>query len=393
MLDDPGALGLGDLAGPVGRAGVDDEDLVEERDPAHHLAHRPADDRADRLLLVERRQDERDRQALLLLELDEAAEIGELGVVEVRLAEPALDPGRDGARLLGGPVGGGERLGPRGELLERLAADHLAGLDDDDGRLRPGRDRLRQGTEQVGLAVGAGRLGRRAHDDEVGLLGLAQDRVADVRRLADDPLAAAAEVLADELGEGVLRLGADGERDPGRDEVEDADVGVVASGDRVGVADRQLGVGTAADRDDDPPDLLAAALLDDGDVGRRVADDLVDRRREDRRPAAVAPGRRLPAPAEDDEVGLLLGRRLDDALGGVPADPDDRVDRRPLRARSRGPAGGGGGRGGPGSRPRTAACPRAPRRCRARSARRPAGRGGTTRGGSAPRPSRGWRPG
>ena len=63
-------------------------------------------------------------------------EVGELGVVEVRLGEPALDPGRDGARLLGGPVRGGERLGARRELLERLAADRLARLDDDDGRLR-----------------------------------------------------------------------------------------------------------------------------------------------------------------------------------------------------------------------------------------------------------------
>ena len=48
-------------------------------------------------------------------------------------------------------------------------------------------------------------------------------------------------------------------------------------------------------------------------------------------PFAVAAGRGLAAPAEDDEVGFLLGRRLDDALGGVPADAHDRVDRRPVR--------------------------------------------------------------
>ncbi len=48
-------------------------------------------------------------------------------------------------------------------------------------------------------------------------------------------------------------------------------------------------------------------------------------------PAPSRPGRRLAAPAEDDQVGLLLGRGLDDPLGGVAADPDDRVDRGPLR--------------------------------------------------------------
>ena len=65
------------------------------------------------------------------------------------LAEPALDPGRDRARLLGGAVGGGEGLGARGQLLERRAADRLAGLDDDDRRLGAGRDRLGQRAEQV----------------------------------------------------------------------------------------------------------------------------------------------------------------------------------------------------------------------------------------------------
>ena len=122
MLDDAGALGLGDLARPVGRRGVDDEDLVEQRHAADHLAHRPADDRADRLLLVERRQHEADRQPLLLLERDQPAQVRELGVVEVRLAEPALDPDRDGARLLGRAVGGGQGLGPGGQLVERRRA-------------------------------------------------------------------------------------------------------------------------------------------------------------------------------------------------------------------------------------------------------------------------------
>ena len=57
------------------------------------------------------------------LSVDQPAQVGELGVVEVRFAEPALDPGRDGPGLLGRAVGGGEGLGPRRELLERGPLD------------------------------------------------------------------------------------------------------------------------------------------------------------------------------------------------------------------------------------------------------------------------------
>ena len=283
MLDDAGTFRFGDLARPVRRRGVDDEDLVEQRHAADHLAHRPADDRPDRLLLVERRQDQADREVLLLLERDEPPEVGELGVVEVRLAEPALDPDRDGPCLLGRTVGGGERLGPRGQLVEGVAGDGLARPDDDDRRLRARGHGLGEGAEQVALPVRSARRGRRAHDDEVGLLGLAQDRVADVGRLAQEGLAATVEVLLDERGQRALRLCPDRERDARRDEVEDDDRGTVEARDRVGVPDRELGVRAAADRHEDALDVLRAALLDDGDVARRVAHDLVDGRREDRR--------------------------------------------------------------------------------------------------------------
>ena len=53
---------------------------------------------------------------------------------------------------------------------------------------------------------------------------------------------------------------------------------VVALGERVGEPQGELGVRAAADRDEDPPDVARAALLDDRDVARRLADDLVDRR-------------------------------------------------------------------------------------------------------------------
>ena len=132
MAHDPRALGGGELAGPVVRVRVDDEDLVEQREPLLHLAHGAPHDRPDRLRLVERRQDERDGEALLLLELDEPREVGEFRVVEVGLGEPALDAGGDRPRFLGQAVRRRERLGLLRELLERLAADGLAGLDHDD---------------------------------------------------------------------------------------------------------------------------------------------------------------------------------------------------------------------------------------------------------------------
>ena len=60
------------------------------------------------------------------------------------------------------------------------------------------------------------------------------------------------------------------------------------------------------------------------------------------------------------------------------------------RARSRGPSAAAGAPAGRGSPPRTAACPRAPRRCRAPSARPSAAPSATRRSGSAPRRSSGF---
>ena len=60
-----------------------------------------------------------------------------------------------------------------------------------------------------------------------------------------------------------------------------------------------------------------------------MADDLVDGRGEDGRTVAACRG--PAAPAEDDEVGLLLGGGFDDPFRGVPADAHDGMDRRPVR--------------------------------------------------------------
>ena len=92
---------------------------------------------------------------------------------------------------------------------------------------------------------------------------------------------------------------------------------------RIREPQRELRVRAAAHRHEDPPDLPRATLLDDGDVARGLADDLVDRRREDGHALAVATRAGLPAPAEDDQIRLALGGRLDDALRGVPPDAHD----------------------------------------------------------------------
>ncbi|MBA3876888.1 MAG: hypothetical protein C0498_08120 [Anaerolinea sp.] len=85
-------------------------------------------------------------------------------------------------------------------------------------------------------------------------------------------------MLLDERCEGTLRLGSNRDRDPRRNDVEGDEVGVVAAGDGVGEAERELGMRAAADGDHHAPDLPRPALLDDRDVARGVADDLLDRR-------------------------------------------------------------------------------------------------------------------
>jgi hypothetical protein len=140
-------------------------------------------------------------------------------------------------------------------------------------------------------------------------------------------------VLLDERVQGPFRLGPDRHRDPGRNQVEHDDRRAVVRRDGIGEAHRELGVGATAYRHEHAPDLTRATLLDDRDVAGGFARDLVDGRGEDGRAAVatiVARGR-LAAPTEDDEVGLLLGCGLGDALRRMPADADHGLDRRARR--------------------------------------------------------------
>ena len=248
---------------------------------------------------------------------------------------------------------------------------------------RPLGDRLGQRPEQRRAGL-AGRR-RRAHHDEVRALRLAQDRRPHVGGLAQDRLRACGDVLAGERGERVLRLGAHRLGDAGRHDVHDGHRRVVALGERVGEPERQLRVGTAADGDQDPPDVARAALLDHRDVARRLADDLVDGRRDHGRvrvpvgSATCRPSRRssgrLPARPPPRRSPPPRGARCAPAGGS-----------RSPRARSRGPSAAAGAPAWRASHPRTAACPPAPRRCRARSARPSAAPSARRRSGPAPPP-------
>src|SRR5581483_3839660 len=101
LVDEHGyAVRLRNLARAVLRSAIDQHDLVEQRELFYQRLLRLADNLADRGLLVDRRQRQADRQALLLLQLYEALDVAELGAGEGVLGEPAVDGRRQVALLL-----------------------------------------------------------------------------------------------------------------------------------------------------------------------------------------------------------------------------------------------------------------------------------------------------
>ena len=151
--------------------------------PLHQEAPRLVDDGADGGRFVEGGDDEADRLAAAVLELDEAVQVGELDVPEVGLGEPAVDAHGDGARGGRRALGGLQRLRLTGARLERGRAQRLPRLDHDDRRPGLLGDRLGQGAEEAARRRAAGlhalcRPGR-AHDQDLGRLGLAEDGLGD----------------------------------------------------------------------------------------------------------------------------------------------------------------------------------------------------------------------
>mmetsp|Transcript_37160 Transcript_37160/g.115627 ORF Transcript_37160/g.115627 Transcript_37160/m.115627 type:complete len:588 (-) Transcript_37160:703-2466(-) len=122
--DDPGAVGLRDLDGPVLGVAVDDDDLVQQ--PLADVVD-DLQDVADGLLLLKRGEDERHRDAHLLLALPQLLEVPEevLGVEDPRVAGPALgDAPRPALDL-----GRARHAAPGGGLVVDAVQDHAHGLD------------------------------------------------------------------------------------------------------------------------------------------------------------------------------------------------------------------------------------------------------------------------
>ena len=238
---------------------------------------------------------------------------------EVRLGEPAIHPGRHALGDRRRPLGGLERLGLRGAALEDGAARRLLRLDHDDGGPGLLRHGLGQGAEEAALRRQCQRSrrprqGRGAHDQQLGRLGLAQDRRGDAGALDEQRSGTPSGVMTHEGPQGALRLGPHGGVQLRPHDVERDHLGVQTAAERVGEADGQLRMGAATHGDEDAVHVVDTPLLDHGDVARRIAHHLVDGRAEDGlgRPRAC---RWRPAPAEDDEIRLVLRGGLDDALG------------------------------------------------------------------------------
>ena len=175
VLDDACSLGLGDLARPIGRRGVDDEDLVEQRT-------RPT---ISRIACARSGRSSPPRRASVA-RADTVTPCFSLSWTSRRSHRTR----RDGSstRRTSAPRGparpGFFRLPdrrrstrPSSGVSNVVPADLLARLDDDDRRLGTRGDRLGQCPEQVQSTPSPPGTADAPIDHEVGLLGLTQDRV------------------------------------------------------------------------------------------------------------------------------------------------------------------------------------------------------------------------
>jgi hypothetical protein len=94
------AAGGCDFTGPVAAVAVHEDDLVKEPSFVHQWALEGVDDPPNGLLLIERRQNERDRHVAVTLGLEEPVDIRKLVPGERVLEDPGFDDVRGRRQLL-----------------------------------------------------------------------------------------------------------------------------------------------------------------------------------------------------------------------------------------------------------------------------------------------------
>ena len=259
-----------------------DQQLVDERQPLHQLAPR-ALARSGRWSLASLSVGSTgaDGQALLLLELDEPAEVGELGVVVVRLGEPAVDAGgrrcgparRRGRRPRASPPARRAARSVSGSVCSRVLTTMTVGR----ACCATVSGSTPNSAPVVAAVAGATAAAPMTTSWAVSASRMIAQRRRRPRRAAVAP--ARRHALPHERRQRALGLRADDAGDVRRNDVHHVDAGVEVAPQRGREAQRQLGVRAAAHRRQDALARPDAALLDDRDVARRLAHDLVDGRR------------------------------------------------------------------------------------------------------------------
>ena len=124
---DGDAAGGRDFAGLVAAVAVHEDNLVKERPFVHQWALESVDDLSNRLLLIERRQDERDRHVAVTLGLEEPVDIRKLVPGKRVLEDPGLDDVRRGRQLLDLDAARVDEDGGRAELSLRDLRQQVPG--------------------------------------------------------------------------------------------------------------------------------------------------------------------------------------------------------------------------------------------------------------------------
>src|SRR6266550_5492590 len=282
VVDEDGdAFVFCDLAGPILRARVDDDELVDQRKTLDEARADGADDLADGRLFVERRKSDRDAEVLALFRVDEPAKVRELRRAERVLGEPFVDDLAEHATAF-------RALERKARPLHEHRRDERRTRADDQRVLRVGDDPLADGPERIARALAAGR----AEHDRVVLGQLVSDHLRRVARPRHEPLdALVVRALTEQLVEGLCLSPAVALGD-----VKQRHSATLRFGQRDPEAGGELRIAAATHGDEDALRARGTALHH-GEIAWRLAQDRLDRRPED-----VPSG---PAPGDDEQVRPL----------------------------------------------------------------------------------------